>query len=154
MLDLTNEQVLITTDDLIQIYATQQNNGKCSLMLRFKGNDNEYAQQNWSQWQGTIRKNSSEPSEEDRVVVSENSFVFPTGTFKNPLKAQIGINAIFDNINKTINQNGVTIRIYFDNKQNFDFVWSQIIQMQYFSQFDLSFMSEDLIWKKVNYLRK
>ncbi len=153
MLNLSEQEVVLTTDDLVAVQFAKCVNGKASIMLRFKGDANEYKKDNWVQWQGAIRKNSVEPVEQDRVLVTDEAFIFPTGTFKSPLKAQIGCTGTYNPSTRSVVYDGALVRIYFDSSEAFEAVKNTIEQSGFFSSFGVPTVSGNLAWTYVNYVR-
>jgi len=153
MLNLTNEEVVLTTDDLVAVQLSKCVNGKASIMLRFKGDANEYKKDNWVEWQGAIRKNSVEPPEQERILVTDEALIFPTGTFKNPLKAQIGCNGTYNPATRTVILDGALVRLYFDTSESFENVKQAIEQSAFFQFFGVPTVTGNLAWTYVHYVR-
>lgn len=153
MLNLTENEVVLTTDDLQSIQFSQCVNGKASMVLKFKGDPNEYKKDNWLEWQGSLRKNSIEPLEQERVVVTDEAFIFPIGTFKNPLKAQIGCTGTHNLATRSVYFDGALVRLYFDTFESFEVVKTAIQNSAFFSEFGIPAVSGNLAWTYVNYKR-
>jgi hypothetical protein len=151
MLNLTNEEVFITTDDLEIVQFAECVNGKSSILFKFKGDPDEYKKDNWANWQGVVRKNSVEPEEHDRIVVTEEALIFPTGTFRNPMKAQIGCTGSYSPTTKSVTLDGALIRMFFDSKSSFDNVKQNIDQSGILNALGFPLVSGNLVWNYLTY---
>lgn len=151
MLNLSEQEVVLTTDDLVGVNFSQAVDGKGVVSLFFKGDPNEYNNPLLPVFQSTISRNAIEPDDANRFVITEEAFIFPTGTFKIATKAKVGNTGTYSRATRSMNYDGAVVKLNFDTLDQFNSFKDGIQQCTFWSRFVVSFVSENLVWKYVGY---
>ena len=146
MFSFDENNVIVTTDMLATIVFTESVMGYTTIVMRFTGKKEDFFKAGWPNWTENVRKNSVDAPEFGRINVDDNSIAFPTGAFKNVMKAQIG-----GMRNSLTNTETLTIRMFFTNKAEFKQVKEDIEGCLFFQDMVVFSTTNNVLTKQAAY---